>query len=166
MSSSAEFASVMIALIGKWMYAQEDDLNSSQECFIVEAEEGEWLLIDLQLTEEDALLLKDYVVVDERHFGRGHGGEKSLPIKGANETNVEKSPKCFHGKMISRLLPRKTVQPYKILRPLKSKTFEGEVWNVERLQQMNSWLEMLSTRVPRPLGTMGNIPALRVNAKR
>lgn len=148
------------------MYAQEDDVNSCQECFFVEAEEGGWLLVDVELTEEDALLLKDYIVVDESNFGRGQNGVKPLPIKEAEEKSIEKSQKYFHGKMISRVLPRKMVQPYKILRPLKCKTPEGEMRNAERLQQMNSWLEMLSTKVPRPLGTVENIHVLRVNVKR
>lgn len=148
------------------MYAQEDDVNSRQECLIVEAEEGGWLLVDVELTEEDALLLKDYIVVDERNFGRGHGGEKTLPIKDAENRNIERSQKYFHGKMISRVLPRKMVQPYKILRPLKCKMPAGEMWNTKRLQEMNCWSEMLSTKVPRPLGTVGKIPALRVNVKR
>lgn len=148
------------------MYAPEDDINSSQECFIVESEAGDWLLVDVELTEEDAALLKDYVVVDEGIFRHRNGGEKPLSTKEASEGNTKKSQRYFHGKMISRVLPRKMVQPYKILRPLKCKMPAGEMCDTQRLQQMNSWLEMLSTKIPRPLGTLGNIPALHVNVKR
>ena len=148
------------------MYAPEDDINSRQECFIVESEEGDWLLVDVELIEADAALLKDYVVVDERIFRRRNGGEKLLSIEEASEGNIKKSQKYFHGKMISRVFPRKMAQPYKILRPLKCKMFAGEMCDTERLQQMNSWLEMLSTKIPRPLGTLGNIPAWQVNVNK
>lgn len=148
------------------MYAPEDDITSSQECFIVESEEGDWLLVNVELTEEDAALLKDYVVVDEGIFRHRNSGEKPLSTKEASEGNTKKSQRYFHGKMISRVLPRKMVQPYKILRPLKCKMSAGEMCDTQRLQQMNSWLEVLSSKIPRPLGTLGNIPALHVNVKR
>ena len=154
----------MISFFEKWMYyAPEDDIKSQQECFIVESsnEEGDWLLIDVELTEEDAVILSDYVVVDERIFRLKNGGVKPSSIEEASEGKIKKSQKYFHGKMISRVLPRKIVQPYKILRPWKCKIPTGEMYETERLQQMNSWLEMLSTKVPRPLGTLGNIPTLR-----
>lgn len=152
------------------MYAEEDDVNSCQECLIVEAEEGGWLLVDVELTEQDALLLEDYVVVDESKFGDGRGVEKrkSFLVKQGDGRNIEKCQRYFHGKMISRVLPRNMVQPYKILRPLRCKMPDGDLgmWNAERSQQMNSWLAMLSTNVPRPLGMVGNVPPLRVNVKR
>ena len=142
-------------------YAPEDDTKSQQECFIVESEEGDWLLVDVELTEEDAVILNDYVVVDERIFRLKNGGVTPVSTEDASERKIKKSQKYFHGKMISKVLPRKMVQPYKILRPLKRKIPTGEMCDTERLQQMNSWLEMLSTKVPRPLGTLGNIPTLR-----
>ena len=156
----------MISLFGKWMNAPKDDTKPHQECFIIESEEGDWLLVDVELTDEDAVILNDYVVVDERIFRRKWIGEKPLSIAGASVGNIKKSQKYFHGKMISRVLPRKMVQPYTILRPLKSEVPAGEMCDTERLKQMNSWLEMLSTKVPRPLGTLGNIPTLRFNVKR
>lgn len=157
----------MISFLEKWMYyAPEDDIKSQQECFIVESEGGDWLLVDVELTEEDAVILNDYVVVDERIFRLKNGGVKPLSIEEASEGKIKKSKKYFHGKMISRVLPRKIVQPYKILRPLKCKIPTGEMYDTERLQQMNSWLEMLSTKVPRPLGTLGNIPTLRSKVMR
>jgi len=156
----------MISLLGKWIYASEDDINSSQKCFSVESEEGDWLLVDVQLTDEDAVLLNDYVVVDERIFRLKNGGVKPLSIEEGSEGKIKRSQKYFHGKMISRVLPRKMVQPYKILRPLKCKIAAGDLCDTERLQQMNVWLEMLSTKVPRPLGTLGDISTLRFKVKR
>lgn len=156
----------MISLLGKWIYAPEDNINSSQECFIVESEERDWLLVDVELTDEDTVILNDYVIVDERIFRRKIGEVKPSSIEEASEGNIKKSQKYFHGKMISRVLPRKMVQPYKIVRPLKYKIPAGELWDTERLQQKNSWLEMLSMKVPRPLGTLGNIPTLRFKVKR
>ena len=156
----------MISLFGKWIYATEEDINAYQECFIVESEEGDWLLVDVELTDEDAVILNDYVVVDECIFGRKNGGETPLSIGKVNEGNTKKTQKYFHGKMISRVIPRKTVQPYKILRPLKCKMLADDMRDADRLQQMNSWLEMLSTKVPRPFGTIKNIPPLRFNDKR
>ena len=156
----------MISLFGKWIYATEEDINANQECFVVESEEGDWLLVDVGLIDESAVLLNDYVVVDERIFRCKTGGEKALSTGEASEGNIKKSQKICHGKMISRVLQRKMVQPYTILRPLKCKMATGEMWDTEQLQQMNSWLEMLSSKVPRPLGTLGNIPPLRFNVKR
>jgi len=156
----------MISLLGKWIYAPENDIKSSQECFIVESEEGDWLLVDVELTDEDAILLNDYVIVDERIFRLKNGGVKPLSIEVASEGKIKKPQKHFHGKMISRVLPRKMMQPYKILRPLKGKIPPGDLCDTERLQQMNSWLEMLCTKVPRPLGTLGNISTLRFEVKR
>ena len=162
----------MISLFGKWIYAEHKDNaeNSHQECVFVEAEEGDWLLVDVELTEDDAEFLKDYVVVNEQTLVAAvkleHDGGQTLPGHAVNKGNVEKSQKYFHGKMITRLIPRKMVEPYKILRPLKLKAPTDEICSAKRLQQMNSWLETLSMKVPRPLGTVGSIPAVRVNVKR
>lgn len=162
-------ASVMINLFGKWMYAEgEDDAIPRQECSVIETREGDWLLVDIDLTNEEAILLKDYIVVPVS--GKSEDGKISLPINAARKVfskrNVQKSQKYFHGKMVTRMFPRKMVQPYKIECPLKYKPPAGDLLNTERLQQMDCWLEMPPIKLTRPLGSLGNIPASRVNVKR
>ena len=148
------------------MFTEEEDVNPCQECFVVELEEGDWLLVDVELTNEDEEFLKDYVVVPV--VGQ-HGAEK-LSVdrnKGNGRRNIEKSQKYFHGKMISRMFPRKAVRPYKIERPLRYRPPEEDMWrNTEQLQKVNCLLEMLSMKVPRPLGNLGMMTASRVNVKR
>ena len=150
------------------MYADEENVNPRQECFVVESEEDDWLLVDVELTNDDVAFLKDYVVIPV--IERSQDGEKPLPNgarkKIATKGKVEKYQKYFHGKMISRMLPRRMLQPYKIERPLKYTPPASDMRNAERLRQMNCWLEVLSIKVPRPLGTLGHIPASRVNVKR
>ena len=155
----------MISLFGKWLFTEEADVNPLQECFVVELEEGDWLLVDVELTNEDEEFLKDYVVIPvaDEHAER-------LPVarnNGNGERNIEKSQKFFHGKMISRMFPRKAIQPYKIERPLRYSPPDEEEWrNIERLQKVNCLLEMITMKVPRPLGKLGNMTVSRVNVKR
>lgn len=151
------------------MYTEDENAeNFPQNCFFAEAEE-DWLLVDVELTEEDALILKEYVVINEQNVAsvieqRKNCG-KRLPDGQLNQEIVEKSRKYFHGKMISRLVPRKMMEPYKIMRPLKWSKSMDEKCNAHKFQKMNSWLEILSLKVPRTLGTVESIPAVRVNVK-
>lgn len=161
----------MLSLLGKWIYAQDENAeNSPQKCFFAEAEEGEWLLVDVELTEEEVLILKDYVVINEQNVASVITQKKNYGMRPpggpVNQGNVEKSQKYFHGKMMSRLVPRKMMEPYKIMRPLKWSKPLDEKCSAYKFKKINSWLEILSSNVPRTLGTVESIRAVRVNAKR
>nr|XP_058945329.1 uncharacterized protein LOC131773365 [Pocillopora verrucosa] len=160
----------MLSLLGKWIYAQDENAeNSPQKCFFAEAEEGEWLLVDVELTEEEVLILKDYVVINEQNVASVITQKKNCGMRPpggpVNQGNVEKSQKYFHGKMMSRLVPRKMMEPYKIMRPLKWSKPLDEKCSAYKFKKINSWLEILSSNVPRTLGTVESIRAVRVNAK-
>ena len=154
----------MINLLGKWLFTEETDATPRQECFVVESDEGDWLLVDVEWSNEDAEFLRDYVVVpvicqDGEKLSVGHN-------KGRRKRNTEKSQKYFHGKMISRLFPRKMVQPYRVERPLRYSPPDGDLCDVERLHEMNCWLETMSVKVPRPLGTPGHMTVSVAKVKR
>lgn len=75
----------------------------------MEFEGGDWLLVDVELIEEDVVILNDYVVVDEWIFWFKNGGVKFLLIEEVSEGKIKKFKKYFYGKMILRVFLRKIV---------------------------------------------------------
>ena len=150
------------------MYAENEDGNPGQECFVAESEEVDWLLVDVELTSDEAAFLKDYIVVPV--LPQSQVCVKPFSIQAApkdvGKKNIEKCQKYFYGKMISRRFSRKRVQPFTIERPLRYKAPPGYMREMEPLQQLHCWLEMMSIKIPRPFGKPGNTPAARVNVKR
>ncbi|XP_068671062.1 uncharacterized protein [Montipora foliosa] len=162
----------MISFLGKWLYSEEAGRNPSLECFVNESEEGDWLLIDIELTNNDGEFLKDYVVVPVIC----RDGEKLLSAHkdkgiGKSLNNIKKCQKFIHGKMISRLQARRLVLPYRIEHPLRLRAavFDAEdMRNLERLQQFNCWLKTMMMKDPQLLGTLGNttFPRVKVQSPR
>lgn len=159
----------MIGLIGKWIYTEKEDTKLYQECYVGELEDGDWLLVDVELTNDDAAFLKEYVVVP-CVAQKTQDGEEPLLFnaarKSVNKSNMEKRQKYFHGKMVCRMFPRKMVQPYKVDRSLKYKEDDLTSWDDGRFQRSNHWIETMSFKIPRPLCKPGKILPARVNVKR
>ena len=159
----------MISLIGKWIYTEKEDTKLSQECYVGELEDGDWLLVDVELTDDDAAFLKEYVVVPCA-AQKTQDGEEPLLFnavrKSIHKSNVEKRQKYFHGKMVCRMFPRKTVQPYKVEHSLKYKEDDLTSWDDGRFQRSNHWIETMSFKIPRPLNSPEKILPARVNVKR
>ena len=161
----------MISFLEKWLYTEETELDPPSEFSLNESEEGDWLLIDVELINSEGKFLSDYVVVPVIHQ------EDKLPVarqknKSVNKSlkNIKKCQKIFHGKMISRMCARGLAHPYWIERPL---VFEAaisraeDVRNVERLKQLGVWLETMMIKVPRPLSTPRNsLTVSRVRVQR
>lgn len=159
----------MISLIGKWIYTEKEDTKLSQECYVGELEDGDWLLIDVELTNDDAAILKEYVVVphvSQKIQDREEPLLFNAGLKSVNKSNVEKRQKYFRGKTVCRMFPRKMVQPYMVERPLKYKEDDLISWDDGRFQRSNHWIEAMSFKIPRPLCTAGKILPARVNVKR
>ena len=157
----------MLSVLGKWIANVDDSIYSVPESFIVESEDGEWLLIDLELADNDTILLREYVIVPEGILSCGlsnnhvAASEANTGKDDVSQGTERRDRKKFRGKIVSRVIPRKSVRPYVIIRPIKPR-FLAKMWNPALKLQNTKY----KAAVCQPIYTLEHIPIVRLSTNR